>query len=189
MHGDDDDELSTARAALPEAARAVLMMLAKTDQRDTQMRETFGKELQTLRNEVTQVRGEIATIVRNASTQIAADAKQAVSPVAAEYNRAVSATSAQLHHAGKTVWLWFASGVVMLLLALLVGWAVLGYYRHELADSKAQLQDYKDAMPVLQAFAASDATLCDGRLCVNTDEGSRFGDKRQYRQAKPRPRQ
>ena len=185
----NDDELTSARAALTEAARAVLIMLAKTDQRDTQLQESIGKELLALRNEVTQVRGEIASIVRNASTQITAEAKQAVSPVAAEYNRAVSATSAQLNSASKTVWLWFASGAVLLLLALLVSWMVLGYYRHELADSKAELQSYKDAVPVLQAFTASDATLCDGRLCVNTDEASRFGDKRQYRQAKPRPRQ
>jgi hypothetical protein len=186
-HGADADELAATKSALTEAARAVLIMLAKTEQRETQLHESFGKELSALRNEVAQVNGEVASIVRNAAAQIAVEAKQAVAPVAAEYNRAVSATSVQLGNASKTVWLWFASGAVLLLLALLVGWMVLGYYRHELADSKAQLQNYKDAVPVLQAFAASDATLCDGRLCVNTDDSARFGDKRQYRQARPRP--
>jgi len=189
MHG-DDDELASAQTTLTEAAKAVLMMIAKMDQRETRMHETIGKELLALRNEVTQVRGEIAVIVRGASAQIADEAKRAVAPVAAEYDRAVNATSTQLRSASKSVWLWFASGALILLLTLAVGWMVLGYYRYELAKTKEELQRYENAVPVLQAFYASDATVCDGRVCVNADPNSqRFGDKHQYHQAKPRPSQ
>lgn len=178
-----EDELASTHAALTEAAKAILVMIATLDQRETRMRETFGTELQTLRHEVTRVREDVAATVRGASTQIANEAKQAVSPIAAQYERAVTNTSAQLYGAGKIVRIWFATSFALLLLVLLVGWGILGYYRHELADTKAQLQRYQDAMPVLQAFYASDATVCDGRLCVNADlKGQRFGDKHQYHQ-------
>jgi hypothetical protein len=182
-----EDTLASAEAALTEAAKAILLMIATMDQRETRMHETIGKELQSLRNEVTHVRGEVATIVRGASTQIAEEAKQAVSPVADRYNRDVTATSAQLHSANKTVQIWFAAGCAVLLLALVVGWMVLGYYRDQLTDTRQQLQNYKDATLVVQAFYASDATICNDRLCVNVDpNGQRFGDKHQYHLVKPR---
>ena len=84
--------------------------------------------------------------------------------------------------------MWFAAAAAILLLVLLVGWAVLGYYRRELADVKEQLERYDNAIPVLQAYYASDAVICGNRVCTNVDpNGQRAGDKRQYRQAKPRP--
>jgi len=126
-----------------------------------------------------------------AGTRIAKEAKEAVTPVtpvAAEYDRAVSATSAHLREASRTVWLWFGIAGATLLLVLLVGWAVLGYYRRELAAAKDELQRYGNAMPVVRAFYASDAVLCGDRICVNIDPNcQKQGDDRQYRQAKPRP--
>lgn len=182
-----EDELASTQEALTETAKAILIMIATMDQRETRMRETLAAELQSLRHEVTRVREQVATIVRGASSQIADEARLAVSPIAAQYERAVSKTSSQLHSAGNVVWIWFAASFVLLLLAITVGWSVLGYYRHELTTAKAELQNYKDAVPVVQAFYASDATLCNGRLCVNTDSsGPKLGDKRQYHQAKPR---
>lgn len=187
---EQEDKLASAQAALTEAAKAILLMIAKMDQRETRMHETIDREILSLRNEVTKVRSEVAILVSGASAQIAEEAKQAIVPVAADYDRAVTATSAQLHSASKTVWLWFASGGTLLLLSLIVSWMVLGFYRHELADTREQLQNYKDALPTVQAFYASDAVVCGGRLCVNADpNGPRFGDKRQYHQVRPRPQQ
>ncbi|RMH94564.1 hypothetical protein EBB59_01720 [Lysobacter pythonis] len=86
--------------------------------------------------------------------------------------------------------MWFAAAGTILLLVLLVGWAVLGYYHRELSAAKEELQRYENAIPILQAYYASDAVICGGRVCTNTDpNGQRTGDKRQYRQAKPRPKQ
>lgn len=108
--------------------------------------------------------------------------------MAAEYDRAVKTTSAHLQKASKTVWMWFAAGGAILLLVLIVGWAVLGYYRRELAAIKEELQRYENAVLVVQAFYASDAVLCGGRVCTKVDPNAlRQGDERQYRQAKPRP--
>ncbi|KAF1723970.1 hypothetical protein CSC78_14200 [Pseudoxanthomonas japonensis] len=73
-------------------------------------------------------------------------------------------------------------------MVLVVGWTVLGYYRRELAATKEELQRYEDAVPVVQAFYASDAVICGGVICTNGDPGgSRVGDRGQYRAARPRP--
>lgn len=182
-----EDELAATHEALTETAKAILIMIASMDQRETRMRETVAKELQSMRHEVARAREDVATIVRGASSQIANEARQALAPVAAQYEHAVTKTSSQLHSAGSVVWIWFATSVSLLLLVLLVGWSVLSYYHRELTDTKAQLQNYKDAVPVVQAFYASDAMICNGRLCVNTDTtGQRFGEKRQYHPVKPR---
>ncbi|WP_236621765.1 hypothetical protein [Luteimonas huabeiensis] len=166
-----------------------MMLRSEMTQREARMSASFNEQVQSLRQEVSQFRRDIAGIVGGASTRIAEEAKDAVSPVAAEYGRAVSATSAHLQGASKTVWLWFGAAGSILLMVLLIGWAVLGYYRRELAAAKAELQRYEDAVPIVQAFVASDAILCDGRLCIAVDPDARpQGEARQYRQAKPRQR-
>ncbi|PPU93400.1 hypothetical protein XpopCFBP1817_11030 [Xanthomonas populi] len=86
--------------------------------------------------------------------------------------------------------MWFAAAAAILFLLLFIGWAVLGYYRRELSIVQAELQRYESAIPVLQAYYPSDAVICGGRGCANVDpNGKRTGDKRQYRQAKPRSQQ
>lgn len=172
---------------MQDAAKAILMLRSELAQREARMSASFNQQVQSLGQEVSQFRHDIAGIVGGASAQIAKEAKDAVTPVAAQYDRSVSATSAQLQKANKTVWMWFSAAGAILLLVLLVGWAVLGYYRRELAAAKEELQRYENAVPVVQAFYASDAIVCGDRICVNTDpNGQRQGDKRQYRQAKSR---
>lgn len=84
---------------------------------------------------------------------------------------------------------WFGAAGSILLLVLLVGWVVPGDYRRELAAAKEALQRYAHAIPALQAYYASDAFICGGRVCVNVDpDGQRAGDRQQYRQTKPRAR-
>lgn len=190
-----NDEFASLRAMLQDAvqssqqaAKALLTLRTEMVQREQGIREAFSQELQALRHEVSVSRGEIAAIVAGAKERIAEEARQAVAPVAAEYDREVSATSARLQRAGRAVWLWFGAAGTILLLVLLVGGVVLGHYRRELAAAKEDLQRYEDAIPVLQAYYASDAVICGGRVCVDPDpEGQRAGDKRQYRQARPRP--
>ena len=180
--------METMQTALQDAAKATLMLRSEMAQREARMNASFNQQIQSLREEASQFRRDITDIVSGASNQIAKEARSAISPVAAEYDRAVSATSAHLRGASKTVWLWFGAAGSILLLVLLVGWAVLGYYRRELAAIQDELQRYEDAAPIVQAFYASDAAICGGRVCVNIDpDGQRIGDKRQYRQAKPRP--
>ncbi|KAF1726799.1 hypothetical protein CSC78_04315 [Pseudoxanthomonas japonensis] len=84
--------------------------------------------------------------------------------------------------------MWCGVAVATLLLVLLSGWMTLAHYRQELVAVRGQLQRHEDAIPVLQAYAASDAILCGGVICVNIDtESRRLGDLRQYRPARPRP--
>lgn len=172
------------------AIKAILMLRSEMAQREARMSASFSQQMQSLREHVGQFREEVTGIVRGASAQIATEARDAVSPVAREYDRTVSATSARLQGASKTVWMWFATAASILLLVLLVGWVVLGYYRRELASVKEELVRYEEAIPVLQAYYASDVVICGDRVCANVDpKGQRAGDKRQYLQARPRTRQ
>jgi len=172
------------------AIKAILMLRSEMTQREARMSASFDQHMQSLQQRVDEFRLEVAGIVKGASAQIATEAKDAVSPVASEYGRAVSATSAHLQAASKTVWMWFATTAGALLLVLLVGAVVLGYYRRELATVKDELERYENAIPVLEAYYASDAVICGDRVCANVDlKGQRIGDKHQYLQARSRTRQ
>lgn len=182
-----NDDLARVQPGLREAVNAIMMMRSELIERETRMSASFNQQLHSLGQEVGQFRRDIEAIVGAAGNQIAKDAKAAVSPVAAEYDRAISATSAQLNGANRTVWMWFGAAGATLLLVLFVGWALLGYYRRELASAKEELQRYENALPIVQAFHASEATVCGGRVCVDVDKnGERHGDKKQYFPAKPR---
>lgn len=184
----DTNNSASIQAGMQDAVKAVLMLRSEMTQREARMSASFNQQMQSLRQELGQFRRDVAGIVDGAGTQIAKQARDAVSPVAAEYDRAVSATSAHLLGASKTVWTWYAGLAVLAVLFSTVVWGVLGYYRRELVAAREALQRYENAVPVVQAFYASDATLCGGRICVNVDPNAqRSGDKRQYRQAKPRP--
>ncbi|MCF7221614.1 hypothetical protein [Marilutibacter chinensis] len=173
---------------MKEVTRLLSALVAKFEQREARMQAAIDQKLQTLQNEVAQVDQRVNGIVSGARTRITEEAKAAFAPMADEYNRAVSTTSLQLRGASKTVWTWYSGIAVLAILILVVGWAVLGYYRRELAATKEELQRYENAVPVVQAFVASDAIVCDGRICINADPNGRpQGDKRQYRQARPRP--
>lgn len=172
------------------AVNALLMLRSEMAQREALTSASFGQQIQSLQQQVGQFRQDVKGIVSDASVQIATEAKEAVVPTVREYDRAVSATSAHLQGANRTVWMWFGAAGTILMLVLFVGWSVLGYYRRELAAVQDELHRYESAVPVVQAFHASDATLCGDRLCVNVDpKAQRVGLEKQYRQARPRPQQ
>ncbi|WP_293714364.1 hypothetical protein [Stenotrophomonas sp. UBA7606] len=180
----NDPELTNLLSALQNTVKLQAALMAKFEQREERMQASFEQRMQTLQTELVQLHQKVGGIVGNASSQIAEDARSAVGPVAAQYERDISAATAR---ASRSAWLWLATGISTILLAILACWAVMGYYRRELASVQEALNRYDDAIPVLQAYYASDAVLCGGRVCVNVDpNGQHAGDKRQYRQAKPR---
>lgn len=171
-----------------DAIKTLMMLRAEMVQREARMTATIDAQVQSLRQEVVQFRREISAVVDGAGNRIALDAREAVSPLVAQYGSAVSGASAQLRNAGRTVWMWLAAAGASLLMVLIVGWALLGYYRRELAATKEELQRYEDAVPVVEAFYASDAVVCGGVICTNVDPGgSRAGGEGQYRAARQRP--
>lgn len=184
------EDVNVVPASTPaDAIKALMMLRAEMVQREARMSAAINEQVQALRQEVGQFRRDVAAVVDGAGARIAQDAREAVLPVATEYGQAVSATTAQLRGAGRAVWMWLGATVTILALVLFVVWTVLGYYRRELAATKDELQRYEDAVPVVQAFYASDAMICGGVICTNADpDGSRAGDKGQYRAAKQRPR-
>lgn len=182
-----EQELPALLASLHDTIKLQSALMAKFEQREARMQATFDQRMQALQSETEQVHRRVDGIVGAASSQITVEAREAVASVAARYGRDVSATSLQLQKANKTVGMWFAAAAVILLLVLFVAWTVLGYYRRELADVREELQRYEDAVPVVQAFYASDAIVCGGVICTNVDpSGARAGDKGQYRAARKR---
>ena len=184
----ENGESVSARTALENAAKATLALLSEVSQREARREASLDQQLQSLRQEVGQFRRDVASIVDGAGARIASDAKDALSPAAIEYDHAVSATARQLKQTGGLMWMWLGGATVLLGLVLMACWAVLGYYRRELAVVQEELERYEDAAPVVRAFYASDAVVCGGRICSNEDpKGQHMGEKRQYRQARPRP--
>lgn len=182
------EDINTAPSATSaDAIKALMLLRAEMVQREARMSMAIGEQVQALRQEVGQFRRNVAAIIDGAGTRIAEDAREAVSPVAMEYGRAVSGASTQLRTACKVVWVWLGAAAGILVLVLVAGWMVVGYYGRELAATKEELQRYEDAVPVVQAFYASDAIVCGGLICTNADpRGARAGDKGQYRAARKR---
>jgi hypothetical protein len=160
-HSNTDEVL----ASLHNSIRLQAALMAKLEQRDSQMADRFSHQMQTLHEQ----------------------AQLALAPAALKYDHAIESTCAKLRSAQRSISIAFSLVGGALLLFLLVGWLVLGYYRRELDTVQTELHRHEQAIPILQAYAASDAMLCDGRLCVNTNHSApALGGKRQYRPAKPR---
>nr|MDO6953614.1 relaxation protein [Xanthomonas vasicola] len=57
---------------------------------------------------------------------------------------------------------------------------LLAHYRQQIKDNQLRAE-------LLRAYNAADVTLCNGQLCANVEtKGAAYGDRRQYRQVKPR---
>lgn len=181
-------ESASARAALENAAKATLALLSELSQREARRDASLDRQIESLRQEVGQFRRDVASLVEGAGARIAGDARDALSPAVVEYDRAVASTAQRLKQTGSLAWMWLGGATMLLGLVLVAGWAVLGHYRRELAAVQDELERYEDAAPVVRAFYASDAVVCGGRICSNEDpQGQHVGEKRQYRQARPRP--
>jgi hypothetical protein len=185
-----ENELPSLVMTLQNNLKLLAALMAKFEQRESSMQSAFDKRMASLHNDVTELHQRVGYIVRSASEQITEESKTAILPVAAKYDQAVSAASEQLHGVSKIVWTWYGGLAILALLFFVVGWGVLSYFRHELASAKEEYQRYDNAAAIAQAFYASDVVMCGGRICSNEDpNGQRVGDKRQYRQARPRPGQ
>ena len=183
MH--DEQELQRIMTSLHNSLKLQAALMAKFEQSEASMQAKINQHLQALQDGLSRTSSQVKTIVENASSLIADDAVKNLSPIADGFGHDVSACLRSVH---KTFSIWFTVAGAILLLVLLCGWITLGHYRQELATVREEVQRHEDAIPVLQAYAASDAILCDGRICVNVDtESRRPGDKRQYRQARQRP--
>lgn len=185
------EDVNTVPASVTsaDAVKALMVLRAEMVQREARMSAAINEQVQALRREVGQFRRDVAGIVDGASANIAHGARDAVSPAAAEYGRVAASASAQMRRTGRMMSMWLATAGTVLMLAMFVAWTVLGYYRRELASMKEELQRYEDAVPVVQAFYASDAVICGGVICAHADPaGARAGEKGQYRAARPRPR-
>lgn len=167
-----------------DVLRALALMLARMEQRETQLHASLNDKAQSAHSELQHLQHRLAAIAGNAQSDISQQVAAAIAPASRQYGQAVADISRQLRHASRIVWGWYLG---LLGLALLLGWGVLGYYQRELASARYALAQHDNALQVLQAFQASDASLCDGHLCINVDTAStRYGENNQYVRAKAR---
>jgi hypothetical protein len=183
MHNGQD--LQTLLSSLHNSLKLQAALLAKLEQHEASIQSVVNQNMQVLLERVGYLGDRVKSIADGAATKIVDDAKKTLSPIATDFGRDVSA---RLHAVRRTFSILCTAAGASVMLTLLCGWLVLGYYRQELATVREDLRRHNDAIPVLEAYAASDATLCGGRICVNIDtESLRLGDGRQYRRARPRP--
>lgn len=181
----DEQELRSLIASLHNSLKLQAAMMAKFEQSEASMQAKVNQHMRALQDALSYSSSHAKTIVENASTIIFDDAMKTLAPIATGFGHDVSARLQTVHRA---LSIWCGVAVATLLLVLLSGWMTLAHYRQELVAVRGQLQRHEDAIPVLQAYAASDAILCGGVICVNIDtESQRLGDRRQYRPARPRP--
>lgn len=173
---------------LQDAVKAILLLRSEMTQREARVAAALEAHMQALRSDAACLRKELDGLVGGAADRIVQEARKAVVPVVAECDRAASRTSARLDGASRAVLAWFGATAAVVALVLLSGWMLLGHVRGELAGMEAELKRYESALPIVQAFYASDAVICGERMCVNVDpDGQRQGGQQQYRQARPRP--
>lgn len=167
--------------------QALALLLARMEQRENQLHASLEHKAQAAHAELQQLQHRLSHIVSNAQTSISEQATAAMSPLAREYGQAVAGVATQLRSASRIVWGWYLALAGLGMLMALLAWGVLGYYQRELDDARQALARHDNALPVLQAFQASDASLCDGHLCIRADTTAlRYGQDKQYIRAKAR---
>ena len=167
--------------------QALALMLARMEQRESQLHASLQNKAQAAHNELQQLQHRLASCVGDTQSAISQQAAAVMAPVAIECKQAVADVTTQLRQAGRIVLGWYLALAGLALILVMLGGGVLGYYQRELATARDALARHDNALPVLQAFQASDASLCDGHLCIHADATApRYGQNKQYIRAKAR---
>lgn len=192
---EDFRAVADAGAALRESVNtnseiAKLLLAMRTDMtvHAEKTRAAIQRDADALRASAAEFREQIGRMTGQAISRVAEEARQAISPEVLAHGRAVTAMTAQVERASRAARAWTIASIATLGLTVVAAFMVVGYSNRQLTDLKGELHRYEDAVPVLQAFYASDARVCDGRICVNVDpEGARLGDQKQYVPARLQP--
>lgn len=172
---------------MQDLLQALALMLARMEQRESQLHAALQNKAQAAHNELQQLQHRLANSVGNTQSAISQQAAAVMAPVGIECKQAVADVTTQLRRASRIVWGWYIGLLGLGLLLGLLAWGVLGYYQRELDTARQALARHDNALPVLQAFQASDASLCDGHLCIHADATApRYGENKQYVRAKAR---
>lgn len=166
---------------LEQAINALLFLREEMARDQHRLEQALRHEMQTLRNESARFRQNVQQIVEGAGEGIKEAAEKSLQPASKDCRDTAATLAGHVDKANNVMMTWLVAGVTVLLLGIFVLWGVLTYYRREVAAERTELHNYENANQVLDAYNASDATLCGGLLCIKP--GNRHGD---YRQAKPR---
>ncbi|MDR6990683.1 hypothetical protein [Luteimonas sp. 3794] len=181
-------ELRRSIEANTEITKLLLALRTEISTHAETIRGAFQQDADASSASRDQLRADVARITADAAARIASQADDALQPQLQQHRHALASLTAQIEAMGRSARTWMLASLVTLAMVVVVAWLVLGYVQREAGTMREEVQRYEDALPVLQAFYASDAMVCGDRVCVHVDpNGQRMGDSTQYVPARPRP--
>lgn len=165
-----------------EAIKVLVMLRADVIEHGRKIDDRINKQQRALSEESDQLRRQVGNIVDNAGKTIRQETVQSLDSASEGYRRAVDELNREVGKFNKIIKSWYIGIGVVLAISAIVLFAVARYTVADLADKRAELENYERAIEVAKAFAESDAYICEGRICINA--GKNFGNG--YRQAKLR---
>ena len=167
---------------LDEAIKVLVMLRADVIEHGRKIEYRINEQQRALTEESDCFRQQVGDIVDNAGESIRKEAEQSMASASAGYRQAVDELNLGVGRCNKIIKSWYIGVGAVLAIVAVVLFALVRYTVSDLADKRAELQNYERAIEVAQAFANSDAYICEGRICINA--GKNVGNG--YRQAKSR---
>ena len=95
------------------------------------------------------------------------ETKKVLPPLVQEYDRIVSPVFDKVKQTHRTINFWIM-GIIGVFIALgIMSWFLVWQYKNE-------FMRYKNSVEIVRAFNASDAAVCDGRICVKGEAGKGY---------------
>ncbi|UNU10682.1 relaxation protein [Xanthomonas translucens] len=189
MNQSDTLALASKAAALMEQFERSCADLNRQQQRLVQHLEQVtqslpGVTVRSVQETLQRVPDALIRQVQNGLDESVAGFEKRLQHAGSLISEGVQSLSTQLKHVERMqrLLLWKSAAVTLgsLLLLLAGGGWLLMQYRQDIRDNQLRAE-------LLRAYNAADVTLCEGRLCANTEtQGPAYGDRRQYRLVRSR---
>lgn len=169
---------------MEEAVKVLLMLRSDIIEHGRKIEYKINEQHRALSQESDRLSHRVGSIVREAEREIGKATQQSLDSVSNDYHRAVGSITEKVVRADGIVKKWQIGGGIFLGCAAVAVIALFYFLSSALADKKAELDNYENAVAVAKAYTNSDAYVCGDRLCVKMGQNMGNG----YRQAKERNR-
>ena len=157
---DEVDALNDLNDELRVAIQSLMVLSAEMSEREQRIAEMLIQNSNQIRHELHQESTQF-------SKHLMDETKRVLPPLVQEYDRIVSPVFEKVKQTHRTVNFWIM-GIVGVFIALgIMSWFLVWQYKNE-------FMRYHNAVEVMRAWNASDATVCDGRICIKTEAGKGY---------------
>lgn len=166
---DEVDALNDLNDELRVAIQSLMVLSAEMSEREQRIAEMLIQNSNQIRHELHQESTQF-------SKHLMDETKRVLPPLVQEYDRIVSPVFEKVKQTHRTVNFWIM-GIIGVFIALgIMSWFLVWQYKNE-------FMRYKNSVEIVRAFNASDAVVCDGRICIKTEPGKGY---KPYLRAKAR---